>query len=426
MAPMARQWLLWAALLMVVLRALLPVSAEAAQWGSAYGDPAGFCAAQSLLPGTYASLVTNDPGVAANPERDTFWGIHSNPGYDDWYGYWYGDFAGHPGDQSGWRKIATVLYGQVFHWNFGDYGWQVHGHAKQYIAYYNWTFTGQCGFGWWWGPNPPPYMADVYGNPVVDFYVDSVPPNPPVPRVLSLTPGSVTFGWDPVSDRGDGAGADYFAIGMGHYRSWLTVGGGPPQQAADSDDPRRLTAGGLGAGQSACVHVIAYDRLQNATPEQQACAQVLPPPPMPSPPPAPAIGVSPAPPGLVGLESWFWLTPAPAVISRDLALDGYQYRLTESPASVAWTFGDGASTSLDAPGGLGQAYPARSTVTHVYDRHNSSGYPVTAVVSWSVSWSVLAGGSWFGPYQLGTQASPPASLDYPVRQAQTELLAGQG
>jgi hypothetical protein len=35
---MARQWLLWPALLMVVLRALHPVSAEAAQWGSAYGD----------------------------------------------------------------------------------------------------------------------------------------------------------------------------------------------------------------------------------------------------------------------------------------------------------------------------------------------------------------------------------------------------
>jgi len=66
---------------------------------------------------------------------------------------------------------------------------------------------------------------------------------------------------------------------------WLTIGGGAPQQAADTDAPRQLTAAGLGAGQSACVHVIAYDRLQNATPDEQACAQVLPPPPMPSPPP---------------------------------------------------------------------------------------------------------------------------------------------
>ena len=299
----------------------------------------------------------------------------------------------------------------------------MHGHAKQYIGYYNWTFAGQCGFGWWWGANPPPYMADVYGNPVVDIYVDSVPPEPPAPRALSLTPGSVTFGWDAVSDRGDGAGADYFAIGMGHYRSWLTIGGGGPQQAADSDAPRRLTADGLGAGQSACVHVIAYDRLQNATPEQQACAQVLPPPPPPSPPPAPAIEVSPAAPGLVGLETWYWLSPAPSALSADLSLDGYRYRLTSAPISVAWTFGDGSTSALDTPAGVGLAYPARSPVTHTYERHSAGGYPLTATVTWSVSWSVLSNGAWFGPYQLGSQASPAATLNYPVRQAQSELLA---
>jgi hypothetical protein len=412
------------AITLVAVPALFPRPALASLWGSAYGDPPGFCPAQSFLPATYASLVTNDPGVAANPERDTFWGIHSNPGYDDWYGYWYGDFAGHPGDDSGWHKIATVAFGQVFHWNFGDYGWQVHGHAKQYIGYYNWTFAGQCGLGWWWGPSPPPYMADVYGNPVVDLYVDSVPPDAPSPRALSLTPSSVTFGWEAVSDRGDGSGADYFAIGMGHYRSWLTVGAGAAQQVADTDTPRQLTAAGLGAGQSACVHVIAYDKLQNATPEQQACAQVLPPPPMPSPPPAPAIGVSPAAPGLVGLESWYWLTPTPSALSADLGLNGYQYRLTTSPASVGWTFGDGSAAALDAPAGFGQAYPARSPVTHTYERHSAAGYPVTATVTWSVNWWVLSNGTWFGPYLLGTQSSPAATLNYPVRQAQSELLPG--
>src|SRR5712692_3313725 len=268
MAPMRRQGLLWPALLIVLLRALIPTTADAAQWGSSYGDPPGFCPAQSLLPSTYARLVTNDPGVAANPERDTFWGIHQDPGYDDWYGYWYGDFAGRPGDDSGWHQITTSYYGAPpGHWNFSDFGWQVHGHAKQYIAYYNWTFGGQCGMGWFGGSNPPPYMADVYGNPVVDIYVASVPPNPPQPRAVAMTPSSVTFGWDAVSDRGDGAGPDYFAVGMGHYRSWLTVGAGAAQQVADTDTPRQLTAAGLGAGQSACVHVIAYDQLLNATPE---------------------------------------------------------------------------------------------------------------------------------------------------------------
>ena len=62
---MRRQWLLWPALLVVAWRALAPVGVEASQWGSAYGDPPGFCSAQSFLPATYTSLVTNDPGVAA-------------------------------------------------------------------------------------------------------------------------------------------------------------------------------------------------------------------------------------------------------------------------------------------------------------------------------------------------------------------------
>jgi len=415
-ARVRAQWLLWPALLVVLGRALIPVQAEASQWGSAYGDPPGFCPAQSLLPSTYTALVTNDPTVAANPERDTFWGIHPYPGYDDWYGYFYGDFEGRPGDDSGWRYITTSWFGDVAHWNFAGWGWQVHGHVKQYIAYYNWYFAGQCGL-------QLPKMADVYGNPVVDIYVDSVPPNPPAPRAVTLTPSSVTFGWDPVSDRGDGAGADYFESGMDHYRSWLTIAGGPPQQLADSPEPRRLTAPGLAAGQDACLHVLAYDRLQNATPEQQACARVLAPPPVPAPPPAPTIRVSPAAPGLAGLDTWYWLFPPPATTSIDLNLGGYQYRITQAPTAVAWAFGDGSTQNLAAPAGLGLAYPAESPVSHVYQRHSAAGYPISATVSWSLSWSVLAAGKWYGPYALGTQSSPPALLTYPVRQAQTELLA---
>lgn len=421
---MCRRWLLWPALLIVVMRALFPITADASQWGSGYGDPPGFCPAQSLLPATYTTLVTNDPAVAANPERDTFWGIHANPGYDDWYGYWYGDFAGRPGDDSGWHHIATSYYGAPpGHWNFGDFGWQVHGHVKQYIAYYNWTFGGECGLGQYGYTIPPPYMADVYGFPVTDIYVDSVPPDPPRPRATAVTPSAVTFGWDPVADRGDGAGPDYFASGMDHYTSWLTVGTGAPQQRADTLAPRSLTISGLGAGQTACVHVLAVDRLQNATAEQQACAQVLPPPPQPAPPPPPAIRANPDPDGLAGLATWLWLAPTPAAATSETAIGGYTYRLMASPRSVTWTFGDGTVTVTDAPDGLGRAYPTPSTVTHVYDRHSQAGYPLTAVVTWSVTWSVLAAGIWYGPYLLGGVDSAAASLLYPVRQAQTEMTA---
>jgi hypothetical protein len=94
---------------------------------------------------------------------------------------------------------------------------------------------------------------------------------------------------------------------------------------------------------------------------------------MPSPPPAPAVAVNPAPAGLAGLDTWFWLTPAPGAVINDLDLAGYRYRLTVSPMSVSWNFGDGAAATLDAPAGWGQAYPAHSTVAHVYDRHSAGG-----------------------------------------------------
>src|SRR6266852_4399252 len=60
--------------------------AGSSAWGSPiYGDPPGWCTAHSDMWTT--TLVTNDPLVGTNPERDTFYGFHPNPGYDDWYGY---------------------------------------------------------------------------------------------------------------------------------------------------------------------------------------------------------------------------------------------------------------------------------------------------------------------------------------------------
>ena len=93
------------ALLIGLLAAISPALVAASQWGSGYGDPYGFCPEQSLLPGSYAVVVTNDPSVPTNPERGTFWGIHSDPGYDDWYGRWYGDFRGAAADDSGWVRM---------------------------------------------------------------------------------------------------------------------------------------------------------------------------------------------------------------------------------------------------------------------------------------------------------------------------------
>ncbi len=112
----------------VVALVPLPVRAWSAWGRSGYGDPPGWCTNVSDMWTT--SVVTNDPLVASNPERDTFYGFHADPGYDDWYGYFYGDFRGAPGDTSGWVKLLHETYPHHYHWTIGDFGWAVHGHVK--------------------------------------------------------------------------------------------------------------------------------------------------------------------------------------------------------------------------------------------------------------------------------------------------------
>ena len=402
-------------LLAALAFALAPRLALASQWGSGYGDPPGFCPAQSRLPGSYLSLPpTNDPLVGNNPEQDTFFGWHRNPGYDDWFGYWYGNFRGRPGDASGWLKIGTSHIGQApLHWNFSTWGWAVHGHAKQYIAYNNWTFAWQCGL-------PAPYMADVDPHPVIDIYVDAVPPADPKPRIVAVSPGSISFGWDFVADRGDGAGSDYFAVGMGSYTSWLTVNGGPPLGRSETPNPVLRTMRATPAD-NICVYVLAADKLGNATAPQSICGRPAGAPPLPSPPGAVAGRVNPWPSGLAGLASWFWLDPTPGPVTTYETIEGIDYRIVATPASADWDFGDGGTLRGV---GLGVPYPAESTIQHSYAVQSEAGYRVAAEVRYTLSWWWRSGSSWLGPYPLGSQAVPARSLQYPVRQAQPELELG--
>ncbi len=413
------------AVLIASLLALAPAPVRAGSaWGSpGYGDPPGWCTKLSDM--WVGTVKTNDPLVASNPERYTFSGFHRNPGYDDWYGFFYGDFRGRPGDASGWVKLMHEDYPNHYQWNFADNAWAVHGHAKEYIAYYNWTFGGQCGLGARGGASPPPYMADQVGYPVVDIYVDSVPPYPPQPYVSAVTSTSVAFTWDAVADRGDGAGQDYFIAGMDHYVSWLTVDGRPGQlKLAWTSAPRVVELDGMRAGETACVHVQAVDQLQNSTPDEVQCAGPLVPPPM----PAwalvePQVRANPAATGLVGLDSWFWLDPPPAGMSASELANGARYDLTASPVEVDWSFGDGVSARFIGRSGFGLPYPKESSVTHMYQSHNQAGYDVTAVVRYAVSWTATVGGRSFGPYPFDSVDLSARTLVYPVQQAQPELLA---
>jgi hypothetical protein len=392
-------------------------------WGSpGYGDPPGWCTNYSDM--WTAKIVTSDPLVGMNPERDTFYGFHPNPGYDDWYGYFYGDFRGTPGDASGWVKLLHEDYPNHYQWNFASNGWAVHGHAKQYIAYFNWTFGGECGIGRYGSGSPPPYMADQYGYPVVDIYVDSVPPQTPQPRVLRVSSDSVTFTWDPVVDVGDGAGADYFVAGMDHYTSWVTMNGSSQQlQMHSTVEPTIVTQARMSPIDVACLHVQAFDKVGNASPEREACSRALATPPMPA---WTELGVriaaNPAGIGLVGLDSWFWLDPTPHVVTVHEITGGTDYAITATPVSAAWDYGDGGVADLVGASAYGRPYPQPSNITHVFEAHSRLGYQVRASVRYAVTWTVTTPGRGVETHPMGMFVQAAIPLRYAVEQAQPELL----
>ena len=269
-------------------------------------------------------------------------------------------------------------------------------------------------------------MADQYGYPVVDIYVDARPPYAPQPKVSDMSTTSVSFTWDPVSDQGDGVGKDYFSSGMGAYSSWLTVGGSANRlQAASTRDPRTLTQSGLKAGEIACVHVIALDKLLNSTGERVACAGPLEPPPMPDwSALAAKVMANPRAPGLVGLDSLLWLEPTPAATTVHETYNGIDYIVTAVPSSAAWDFGDGGGATFFDASGFGRPYPQASSVAHVYEAHDQAGYRVSAVVTYSVTWTASINGRTAGPYLSGSATVDAHPLVYPVEQAQPELVLG--
>lgn len=396
-----------------LLASLQAAPALALSWPpDGYPDPPYFCLSQTK--GLYRYIETNDPQVSTNPEQDTFFGYATNPGWDNWYGYWEGDLNGKPGTVTGWMELFDHLrLGDSGHWNFSTYGWTVYGRIRQFIAYWNPYFNGQCG----WRGGPPPYMADEWGVPVADFAVDNQPPTNPNPYISGFSTDSVSFSWQTVVDQGSGSGADYFASGFDHFVAWLTVNGGQARGWGTPVTPQVLTVNGLQAGDVACLHVIALDKLYNATPEQQACAGPATAPPAPPAPAAGAVAGNPLPAGLAGLPSWFWLTPAPTSTTVEENYAGRRYRIVIAPISVGWSFGDGSSLVADA----GAAYPAQSDVQHEYETATSAGYVLGAAVNWSYSWYVRSGDSWLGPYPLPLRTSAAEPLTYPVEQAQPEL-----
>ena len=137
---------------------------------------------------------------------------------------------------------------------------------------------------------------------------------------------------------------------------------------------------------------------------------------------AATVAANPGSVGLVGLDSWFWLEPSPNAVTIHETESGIDYAVTATPTSASWDFGDGTRVAFVGASGYGRTYPQPSSVAHVYEAHNQTGYEVQASVVYAVSWTATIGGQKVGPYPMGTFTEPAAPLRYPVEQAQPELL----
>ncbi|MEA2657052.1 MAG: hypothetical protein QOI23_2417, partial [Chloroflexota bacterium] len=101
---------------------------------------------------------------------------------------------------------------------------------------------------------------------------------------------------------------------------------------------------------------------------------------------------------------------------------GIDYLLAAVPTGAAWDFGDGEMARFADSTGYGNAYPQPSSVTHIYAAHDQSGYRVGSSVRYEVSWTVSIQGRRLGPYPLGMANLDAQPLQYPVEQAQPELI----
>lgn len=100
---------------------------------------------------------------------------------------------------------------------------------------------------------------------------------------------------------------------------------------------------------------------------------------------------------VVQLPTWVWIAPGSwAPVSATASVPGESVTATATPVRATWSWGDGISTVCAGPGtpftpGVSDPAAASPTCGHTY--HVTSGrqpglkFPVTATVSWSVSWS---------------------------------------
>ncbi len=120
--------------------------------------------------------------------------------------------------------------------------------------------------------------------------------------------------------------------------------------------------------------------------------------------------------GVTGLDSWFWLAGNAAMPQASATAGSLTVTVRAALIDALWEFGDGSR--IDSGHDLGQPYPQRSTIRHVFQTDSyqrPNGYQVLATLRFGVWYSVNS-----SPWRfLGTKAKG-YSLPYAVYQIQPE------
>ncbi|MEU6246092.1 hypothetical protein [Glycomyces sp. NPDC047010] len=136
----------------------------------------------------------------------------------------------------------------------------------------------------------------------------------------------------------------------------------------------------------------------------------------------PGIEASPGEVQLVQLPTWLWVSEATwSVRTAQAAAGGLIATATATPVAVSWAMGDGATVECDGRGTewkRGTDPEAASDCSHTYTRPSSEELPVSATVTWQVTWVVTDAGG--GEVASGTEPdmSTTGQTAWPVLESQ--------
>jgi hypothetical protein len=128
--------------------------------------------------------------------------------------------------------------------------------------------------------------------------------------------------------------------------------------------------------------------------------------------PVPDVTIGSAPPGttITGFETWFWAQGYRGEpITEQLDAFGHPVEVRIEAAEVRWDFGDGRDATS---AGFGDAYPARSDVTHVYEMRSTSDDAPDAAYDLTVTFHLVPryrvdGGPWQQLDPIPVQTTEP-------------------